>query len=68
MQQEVDEILTGFVVTPDRKERMDFTFAVWIEPYTLLAASPNEESRLFAFIFTFQPTVISCSIIITIIY
>ena len=37
---------------------MDFTFALLIEPYTLLAPSPIEESRLFAFILPFQPTVI----------
>ena len=55
--QEVDGTISSFIASPDRKERMDFTFFLWTEPCTLLVPTPELESRLFAFIRPFQPMV-----------
>jgi len=41
----------------DRVERMDFTSHTWSEGFSLIVPRPEEESRLFAFIGPFQPTV-----------
>ena len=50
-------MLSGFIVTPDRKEKMDFAFFIGTEPYTLIVPKPEMESRLFAFIRPFHPMV-----------
>lgn len=54
---EVDGLLAGLVITPDRKERMDYTSMIWTEPFTLVVPKPEQESRLLAFIRPFQPLV-----------
>ena len=41
----------------DRKEDVDFTYAIWAETIDLVVPRPGEESRLFAFIRPFQPMV-----------
>ena len=41
----------------DRKEDVDFTYAIWAETIDLVVPRPGEESRLFAFIRPFQPKV-----------
>ncbi len=56
-EQSIDGINSAFVITLDRKERMDFTYMAWSEGFGLVVPSPEEESRLFAFIGPFQPTV-----------
>ena len=57
MNQNIDEIATGFYLTLDRIERMDFTFLVLSEGFGLIVPTPGEESRLFAFVRPFQPMV-----------
>ncbi|XP_046454085.1 ionotropic receptor 93a-like isoform X2 [Daphnia pulex] len=53
----VDGVLCSFYLTMDRVERMDFTSHTWSEGFSLIVPRPAEESRLFAFIGPFQPTV-----------
>ncbi|XP_045025966.1 glutamate receptor ionotropic, delta-1 [Daphnia magna] len=55
---EVDGFAVVFIATPERKKKMDFTsFFGWSESYTMVVPRPEEESRLFAFIWPFQPSV-----------
>ena len=57
--QNIDAICGGFIITPDRKERVDFvSHPYWAETQDLVVPVPGEESRLFAFIRPFQPKVI----------
>lgn len=56
---EVDSTLIGLAITPERYEKMDFTFYHWIEPYSMVVPRPGEEEKIFAFIRVFQPTVIT---------
>ncbi|XP_046657326.1 glutamate receptor ionotropic, kainate glr-3-like isoform X4 [Daphnia pulicaria] len=54
----VDGIVCSFYLTMDRVKRMDFTSQqTWSEGFCLIVPRPVEESRLFAFIGPFQPTV-----------
>ncbi len=50
-------MLCSFYLTMDRVERMDFTSHTWSEGFSLIVPRPAEESRLFAFVGPFQPTV-----------
>ncbi|KAI9566014.1 hypothetical protein GHT06_009813 [Daphnia sinensis] len=55
---EVDGFAVVFIATPERKKIMDLTpFFAWSEPYTMVVPRPEEESRLFAFIWPFHPSV-----------
>lgn len=54
---DIDGILCAFYLTPDRIERMSFTFPTWAEGFNMVVPKPGHESRLFAFIRPFQPTV-----------
>ena len=54
---DIDGISSGFYVTLDRKERMDFTSFTWSDDFGLVEPRPGEESRLFAFIGPFQSMV-----------
>ena len=56
--QNIDGIASGFYLTLDRIEKMDFTFFVLSEGFGLIVPSPGEESPLFAFVRPFQPTVL----------
>lgn len=54
---EADALIGTLLVTPERKEKADFTFLAWSEPFVLIVPKPEQESRLFAFIRPFQPLV-----------
>lgn len=54
----MEGILSSHVITPLRAELMDYTCGLWwSEPYNLVVPTTEYESRLFAFIHPFQPTV-----------
>ena len=55
--QNIDAVDSGFIITVDRKEKVEFTYAIWAEADGIIVPKPGEESRLFAFIRPFQPTV-----------
>lgn len=57
LSQDIDGIACSFSISLDRKERMDFSFLTWSEAYRLVVPRPGEESRIFAFVRPFQPTV-----------
>lgn len=50
-------MVTLLAITPDRKERLDYTYFAWTEAYTFIVPKPELESRLFAFMQPFQLTV-----------
>ncbi|XP_057369972.1 glutamate receptor 1-like [Daphnia carinata] len=55
---EVDGFAVVFIATPERKKIMDFTsFFGWSDSYVMVVPRPEEESRLFAFIWPFEPAV-----------
>ncbi|XP_057369794.1 glutamate receptor ionotropic, delta-1-like [Daphnia carinata] len=53
----VDVYSNGVVATPERKQIVDLTYFIWTEPYSMVVPQPEEESRIFAFIYPYQPTV-----------
>ena len=53
----IDAMCAGFIITIDRKEKMDFVYAIVTDLWTIVVPVPGEESRLFAFIGPFQPMV-----------
>ncbi|KAI9553418.1 hypothetical protein GHT06_021322 [Daphnia sinensis] len=54
----VDGIATNFYLTVSRMERMDYTtHHGWVDEFRLVVPRSGEESRLFAFIGPFKPTV-----------
>ena len=55
--QEVDALVNGLAVSPERKKIMDFSYFIWTEPYTMVVPRPGEVPRLFALIWPFQPIV-----------
>lgn len=57
--QEVDAYVNGLIATPERKAKADITYYIWTELYSLIVPLPEEESRLFAFVGTFQPLVMN---------
>ena len=67
----MDAIARGMTASPDRAQKMDFAYFVWMEPYVMVVPRPGEEPRFFAIIKPFQPIVIiissftsSCRVII----
>ena len=57
LMQEVDALVNGLAVSPERKKIMDFSYFIWTEPYSMVVPQPGEEPRLFAFVRPFQTTV-----------
>ena len=56
--QNIDGVSGAFIITLDRKNRMDWAnMPVWSEALGLIVPRPGEEIRLFAFIGPFQPKV-----------
>ncbi|XP_045025959.1 glutamate receptor ionotropic, delta-1-like [Daphnia magna] len=54
---EVDVYSNGVVATPERKQKVDLTYFIWTEPYSMVVPQPEEQSRIFAFIYPYQPMV-----------
>ena len=57
LMQEVDALVNGLAVSPERKKIMDFSYFIWTEPYSMVVPQPGEEPRLVAFVRPFQTTV-----------
>lgn len=60
--QEVDALVNGLVASPERKKKMDFSYFIWTELYSMVVPRAEEESRLLAFIRPFQSIVQHISI------
>ncbi len=56
--QEIDGASIGIKLTAERKKEMDLAYYIWTEPYTLIVPRPGEKSRLLAFVYPFDLTVI----------
>ncbi|XP_046461499.1 uncharacterized protein LOC124207902 [Daphnia pulex] len=57
-EKKIDGIPCAFFLTQDRINRMDYTsYFVWVDGLSLIVPKPGEQSRLFAFIGPFQPSV-----------
>lgn len=56
-EREVDVYSNGVVATPERKQKVDLTYFIWTEPYSMVVPQPEEQSRIFAFIYPYQPMV-----------
>lgn len=56
-EKEVDGSGVGMIITPERKEKMDFAYLIWTEPYTIVSPRPGEEPRVFSFVWPFQANV-----------
>jgi hypothetical protein len=50
------------VASPERKKKMDFSYFIWTELYSMVVPRAEEESRLLAFIRPFQSIVQHISI------
>ncbi|KAI9566009.1 hypothetical protein GHT06_009808 [Daphnia sinensis] len=53
----VDVYSNGVVATPERKQKVDLTYFIWTEPYSMVVPQPEVQSRIFAFIYPYQPMV-----------
>lgn len=56
--QMVDASSMGFIVTPERKQLIDYAYFMWAEPQAMVVPRPEEASRfLLAFVRPFQSQV-----------
>ncbi|XP_046446872.1 uncharacterized protein LOC124196104 [Daphnia pulex] len=62
MNKEADALVSGLVASPERKKKMDFSYFIWTELYSMVVPRAEEESRLLAFIRPFQSIVQHISI------
>lgn len=53
----MDAYVNGLVATPERKRKVDLTYFIWTEPYSMVVPRPEEYSRIFAFVYPYQSTV-----------
>lgn len=60
--QDIDGSGVAMIITPERKEKMDFAYLIWTEPYKILSPRLGEEPRLFAFVWPFQKVVSNVNI------
>lgn len=60
VEKDVDGTTLGLIASPERKEKLDFAYVAWTEPYSMVVPRPGEVPKLFAFIRPFQQRVIIC--------